>query len=181
MRIAVDMDEVLADTHTAKLAFYARRFGYTWTEAELLGRKMADLALPEHAEAMEAAQHGGLFFADLPLIEGAVEVLAQLAERHDVFIASAAMEYPASGPHKVAWLARHFPFIDPLNVVLCGDKSILGVDVLIDDSPRHFARFRGAGVLFTAPHNLNHPHPLRLDRWSDADSFLDLLTEGAAA
>lgn len=181
MRIAVDMDEVLADTHAAKLALFADRFGYDWSDAELRGRKFSDLARPEHAEAMESIQHAGIFFADLPLIDGAVDAIARLNDRHEVFIASAAMEYPASGPHKVAWLARHFPFIDPLRVVLCGDKSILAADILIDDSPRHFERFRGRGVLFSAPHNAGHPHPIRLNGWDEFDGLLDRLNVEVAA
>ena len=181
MRIAVDMDEVLADTHAAKLAMFANRFGYSWSDEDLLGRHFSELVRPEHAEAMESIQHAGIFFADLPLINGAVRAMERLNERFELFIATAAMEYPASGPHKVAWLARHFPFINPLRVVLCGDKSILATDILIDDSPRHFERFSGNGVLFSAPHNSGHPHPLRLDGWSNLDGLLDLLTKEVAA
>jgi len=37
---------------------------------------------------------------------------------------------------------------------------------LIDDSPRHFARFSGQGYLYTAPHNLNENRYPRLNDWA---------------
>jgi 5'(3')-deoxyribonucleotidase len=54
---------------------------------------------------------------------------------------------------KFHWLKRHFPWIPASHVVFCGDKSILAADYLIDDMPWNLERFRGDGILFTAPHN----------------------------
>ena len=85
---------------------------------------------------------------------GAQDVVRELAQHHEVFIATAAMDVPIPST-KFQWLAQHFPFIPPSHVVFCGDKSVIDADDLIDDSARHFARFRGRGVLFSAPHNVH--------------------------
>jgi 5'(3')-deoxyribonucleotidase len=49
--------------------------------------------------------------------------------------------------------------------VFCGDKGILNADYLIDDQPLHFRRFKGEGILFTAPHNLHVTGLRRVDNW----------------
>lgn len=98
---------------------------------------------------------------------GSQQVLQELAERYEVFVGTAAMEYPASFTPKFCWLAEHFPFIKPSHIVFCGDKSILSSDFLIDDNARHFSHFCGQGVLFTAPHNANVSGYPRVDNWED--------------
>ena len=178
MRIAIDIDEVMGDTHTAKYALFAAR-GFAPSDDDLIGRKLADIAPPEVAAAIELELHKGFFFAGIEPMEDAIDAVKQLAERHEIFVATAAMDYPASVPHKVAWLARHFPFIDPQNYVFCGDKSILRADILIDDSPRHFPGFGGHGVCFKALHNHGADVELCLDRWSDAPALIAEL-EGQA-
>ncbi len=84
---------------------------------------------------------------------------------HDVFIVSAAMEIPESFAAKHRWLQTHFPFIPGRNVVFCGDKSVVDADYLIDDEARHFAGFGGAGLLFSAPHNLSETRYRRIGNW----------------
>ena len=172
MRIAVDMDEVLADTHSAMRDLY-RRSGHTWTDEELRGIKMHDLVGDDAATAyVRQVLDEGHIFGVLEVIEGAQEALATIAEQHEVFIATAAMEHPGSFSPKFLWMRRHFPFIDPLNIIFMGDKSILGADVLIDDSARHFTKFRGQGVLFDAPHNADVGWSPRLARWADAPALM---------
>ena len=135
LRIAIDMDDVIAD-------FRAKE------------QRACDIQAPG-------------FFADLGVADGSREVVRELAERHEVFIASAAMEVPTSFADKYAWLRRHFAFIPPSHYVFCGDKSVLDSDVLIDDTPRHFERFRGRAILFSAPHNQAERRYERVDSWAD--------------
>jgi hypothetical protein len=48
---------------------------------------------------------------------------------------------------------------------------------LIDDEARHFSNFRGIGVLFSAPHNLNETTYERVVNWQDVRrKFLGLRT-----
>jgi 5'(3')-deoxyribonucleotidase len=68
-------------------------------------------------------------------------------------------------------LRRHFPFIPAANYVFCGDKSILLADYLIDDTLRHFERFRGKGILFTAPHNAEITGVHRVGSWREIEKF----------
>lgn len=171
-RIAVDMDETIADTAAAQRAWLTERFGYVWPDDLGAGRQLGELISPTHNAALEEMMRAGDFFADLPVMAGAVEALAALSERYDVFVTSAAMEYPMSMTAKFRWLRRHFDFLDPLKFVFCGDKSVIRADVLIDDNARHFCHFAGRGVLYSAPHNRAVTAFARLEDWSGAQSLL---------
>lgn len=171
-RLAIDMDEVIADAFTAQRTWYRNAHGYEWTDEDLKGHHLGDLAKAEHAAGMQDLLHAGNFFADLKVMLGAQDALKYLAQYFDIFITTAAMEYPASCAPKFHWLQRHFPFISPLNIVFCGHKNILAADFLIDDNIRHFRNFQGQGVLFSAPHNLNVNWSPRVNNWEDATSYL---------
>jgi hypothetical protein len=77
------------------------------------------------------------------------------------WFASAAMEVPFSFEAKSKWLQKHFPFVPPSRILFCGDREIINADSLVDDTSRHFVRFRGIGVLFTALHNARECARLR--------------------
>ncbi|GBR69316.1 5' nucleotidase, NT5C type [Gluconobacter kanchanaburiensis] len=173
LRLAIDMDEVIADACSAQRTWFRETFGYDWSDTELQGRHFRDLVTPDEFAAMETMLHQGDFFATLSVMPGAQEAISALCETCEVFITTAAMEYPASCAPKFAWLREHFPCISPLNIVFCGDKSILAADVMIDDNLRHFRRFQGQGILFTAPHNMSDIWNPRAGTWQDALTIVD--------
>jgi 5'(3')-deoxyribonucleotidase/uncharacterized protein with PQ loop repeat len=177
-RIAVDMDEVIADAFGKMLRSYNAATGSNITADELSQRgtdgTMTTMLTPEmRAEFDRLVNEGGNFFADLELVEGSQVALRRLSESYEIFIASAAMDVPTSFDAKFKWLQRHFSFIPPSHYVFCGDKSILLADYLIDDRPRHFERFAGTGILFTAPHNARKDAPLRANNWDDVVQILE--------
>ncbi|MBO1307117.1 5'-3'-deoxyribonucleotidase [Enterococcus sp. 669A] len=172
VRIAVDMDEVIADYVAKELQVYNQRFGTEYTKADLQGRKLRHLH-PEHTGAIRAFIREEDHFADFAVIEGAQEGLRKLAEKHEVYIATAAMEVPTCFNAKYAWLQTHFAFIPDDNYVFCGDKSIIAADYLIDDHIRHLETFKGTGILFGAPHNYNETYDIKLNNWQEVVDFFE--------
>ena len=170
-RIAVDMDEVLADALSEHLIRYNRDHNDVVTKADLHGKWLWDVVSADRHDRLESYLRSEDFFEDLPVVEHSQEVLAKLCEHYEVFIATAAMEFPNSFAPKYRWLRRHFPFIAPSNFVYCGDKSILRADFLIDDTVRHFERFAGKGILFSAPHNAQVTGFHRVDSWREVEAF----------
>jgi len=166
LRIAIDMDEVMADALGEHVRRYNAAFGTAMTAEELHGRHLEDYVPSAHRAAAEAMLDAS-FFADLEPMPGCQDVVRELHERHDVFIVTAAMDVPCSFDAKYRWLQRHFPFIPVSRFVFCGDKSIVEADYLIDDRARHFARFKGRPVLFSAPHNAHESRYPRVASWAD--------------
>lgn len=172
-RIAVDMDEVIADALGELLARYNRDNGTALGKADIAGKWLWQALPPGGREQIDAYLQDDRFFEDLPVVPGSQDVLRRCSERYQVFIATAAMLFPNSFGSKYRWLRRHFPFLDPHNFVFCGDKSILQADYLIDDMPYNFDSFRGEGILYTAPHNVNESRYRRVNDWQDiAEIFL---------
>jgi 5'(3')-deoxyribonucleotidase/uncharacterized protein with PQ loop repeat len=173
-RIAIDMDEVMADALTEHLRRYNGAYGTSLTAAELSGRHLEECIPPAHREAAEAMLDPS-FFEELAVLPDCQEVVRELAGRYEVFIASAAMDVPCSFDAKYRWLQRHFPFIPPSHIVFCGDKTIVDADYLIDDRARHFATFRGKALLFSAPHNAGETRYQRVASWKEVrDHFARL-------
>ena len=170
LRIAIDMDEVMADALAEHIRRYNAAFGGELAVADLRGRHLEDWIPPAQRDAVEAMLDAS-FFADLSTMPDCQEVVRELAVVHDVFIVSAAMDVPSSFDAKFRWLQRHFPFIPPAQIVFCGDKGIIDADYLIDDRSRHFARFKGGPLLFSAPHNAGESRYPRLDSWKDVREF----------
>ena len=166
-RIAIDMDEVIVDTLPRHIGWYVRDHGPGLHADHIQGRRIYDVVPAEHVERMRDYTFHPEFFADLEVMTGALEAVETLSKHYEIFIATAAMDYPHSFLHKYAWLQKHLPFIPPRNYVYCGDKSIIHADFLIDDSPTQLEVFSGTPILFSAPHNLKESRFRRVRSWAE--------------
>ncbi|WP_158820494.1 5'-3'-deoxyribonucleotidase [Granulicella sp. S156] len=174
LRIAVDMDEVITDTLGKQLRLYNQRCGTSASRSDLHGNNLVDIAPTSHKEWLVSMLYEPGFFADLEPMPGSLGGMERLCAQHDVFIASAATQFPNSFNEKIAWLKLYLPQIPLDHIIFCGDKSILNVDYLIDDSAYHFKGLRGVGLLFDAPHNRkNHEH-FRVYGWAEVENAIAL-------
>ena len=171
-RIAIDMDEVIADANQRFFDWYKRDFNLKIEEHLITGKYLRDVVPADHRSTVVQYPHTEGFFKDLPVMADSQEVILELSKKYEIFIASAAMEFKTSFVHKFEWLKEHFPFIPWTNIVFCGDKSIINADYLIDDHVRHFKHFRGQGILFTSPHNINEDWNPRVNNWREVAKLL---------
>lgn len=167
--IAIDMDGVLADVEHHYLSWYERDYGISIEPETLRGISEGD-ALP--GGLVWKFIHSPGFFRTAPLIPGAVEAVKQLMERYEVYIVSAAMEFPQSLPEKYEWLKEYFPFISWRNIIFCGDKSIVNTDYMIDDHCKNLDYCAGKPIMFTASHNIGLNHHTRANNWQEVLGLL---------
>jgi 5'(3')-deoxyribonucleotidase len=173
-RIAIDMDEVIADAPDEYLQRYNTDFDAKLTKQDVIGKRLAELAPPEHLARLRGYFHEESFFRDLEVMEDSQDVIHDLMGRYEVYVVTAAMEVPCSFTAKFQWLAKHFPFLPPDNIVFCGNKGIIAADYLIDDNVYQLDRFRGEGILFSTPHNFYESKYKRVADWPDVRKlFLD--------
>ncbi|SEN96533.1 5'-3'-deoxyribonucleotidase [Paenibacillus sp. OV219] len=171
-RIAIDMDEVIADFNLKHLQVFNRDYNENLTLNDLMGTHLRDLR-PQLKNEIIAYLNDPTFFRDLDVMKDSQEVIQELSEQFEVFITTAAMYFPTSFTAKYEWLKEHFSFLDEMNFVFCGNKSIINADYLIDDNEEHFQRFKGQGILFTAPHNIHETGYVRVNNWLEVrDYFL---------
>jgi 5'(3')-deoxyribonucleotidase len=174
LNVAIDMDDVLADTLGKQLDCYNRRYGTHLVPADMDGLELADIVPVSHRPWVLEMLYEPGFFADIAPMTGALEVMERLCRSHRVYIASAATEFPSSFQDKMHWLARHLPQIPTHRIVFCGEKSILDVDYLVDDTPAHFEGMRGVGLLFDAPHNRPERRYTRVHGWDALEAAIEL-------
>ncbi|MEG9433973.1 5' nucleotidase, NT5C type [Terriglobus sp. ADX1] len=170
-RIAIDMDEVMADTVAEHIRRYNADFRTELSKEDMDGKWLWQCVPDAHHEALVGYLNEPEFFRHLEVMPDAQRVLERLNRDHEVFIASAAMEVPMSFAAKFAWMEQHFPFIRPSHIVFCGDKGILAADYLIDDNPRQLRAFQGKGLLFSAPHNRLAKEWTRVEDWNAVEKF----------
>lgn len=169
-RIAIDMDEVIADVEPVFLDLYEAHFGLRLKHDDYWGRKIYQM--PGAEKIRETLFEKG-FFARLPVLEGSREGVQWLQQHYEVYIVTAAMEFRNSLEDKFDWLQRHFPFIHWKQVILCGDKRAISADYMIDDHPHNLETFEGKGLLFTATHNIHEDRFERVDNWKEVRAFFE--------
>jgi 5'(3')-deoxyribonucleotidase len=170
-RIAIDMDEVLADSNQRFAEWYERDYQQRISEDQLLGKDFREAVPLAHREVVRSYPHREGFFKDMALMADCQPVLLELSKNYELFIVTAAMEFSTSFRHKYEWLCQHFPFIPWTHFVFCGDKSIIEADYLLDDHVKHFQKFTGQGILFSSPANQNEPWLPRVNNWQEVAQF----------
>ncbi len=169
-RIAVDMDEVLADFSTELIRRVNKKYELNITKSDVLGTPLHTL-YPELTDDIFEIVNTDSFFRNLPVIKDSQEVLEELSHHYQIIVATAAMLSPNSFTAKYDWLREHFPFLNPNFFVFCGDKSTIKADYLIDDHIYQLNTFGDRGIMFTSPHNVNEPYDLRMDNWQELRTY----------
>lgn len=162
--IAIDMDGVIADTVAQFIKWYEQQFGKRIKREAFDGVPESE-GLPNGAVRKFVYTPG--FFRTIPVMEGAVEAVLELMKNFDVYIVSAAVEFPQSLLEKYEWLQENFPFISWRNIIFCGDKSIIGTDYMIDDHVKNLDSYTGIPILFSAGHNLGIDRHKRMNNWKE--------------
>lgn len=169
-RIAIDMDDVIADPLSKHLALLNKKYNENISIQELQGKYLTEIR-PELKEDIMNLLAEPTFFRDLNVIKNSQEVIRELSQDYEIFIVTAAMEIPTSFTAKYEWLKEHFNFLNESNFVFCGDKSIINADYLIDDNPKHFKQFNGQAILFSNPYNTLETAYARVDNWQDIRNY----------
>ncbi|MDZ7935184.1 MAG: 5'-3'-deoxyribonucleotidase [Emticicia sp.] len=172
-RIAIDMDDVMAAAGKKILATYNKIIGTSHKDEDFAGKGYYEVLDQKHTTLITNEIFKIGFFRDMEVMPDAVEVIKKLHDKFDIFIVSAATEFPNSLKEKIDWLAEHFPFISWKNIVLCGDKSIISADYLIDDHEKNLSTFKGKTLLFDAIHNQKLEGYQRFKTWKEIEAFFD--------
>ena len=172
MTLFIDMDEVIADTFKAHIALYNQEYQENLTMEDCLGREVWQSVPEDRRQSIYKHTSIAGFFPTLAPMPDSKSVLQELCKKYEVYIASAAMEFPSSLKEKSEWLDEHFPFIHWKKRILCGDKHILKGDILIDDRSYNLETFDGRTLLFSSPHNLNQNGFERVNTWQEVAQIL---------
>jgi 5'(3')-deoxyribonucleotidase len=170
--IAIDMDCVLADFLKAWVSCINLHDDPNLKIDDILGWNVKEFVNTDNDVYRHLDYH---FFRNLEPIKGSQLAVRKLMERYEVFIVTTATTHPRSLTAKLEWLTEYFPFIPHSHVVLCGDKSIIRADFMIDDGVHNLETFKGTAVLFDAPHNREETKFIRMKDWKDSYTWFNML------
>ncbi|RFS14240.1 5' nucleotidase, NT5C type [Emticicia sp. C21] len=172
-RIAIDMDDVMAATGRKILKTYNHINSTAFTEEHFENKSYFEIFEEKNYHKIREEVFKPGFFRDVEVMADAIEVVKKLHKKYEVFIVSAATEFPNSLKDKMDWLEEHFPFISWRNIVLCGDKSIVAADYMIDDHEKNLKTFKGKTLMFSAIHNQKVDGYQRFKSWKEIEAFFD--------
>jgi len=167
-RVLVDMDEVIADPMGEMISWYRKEYSLGVDYHAMLGGSWIKGFPQQHQGIIRERLMSPGFFRHLPVMADSIEVLKKMNEVYEVFIVSAATEFPNSLKDKLEWLLENFPFFSWKQLALCGDKRLVSGDYMIDDHIKNLQHFRGKTYLFTSAHNLDIQGYDRITNWQDA-------------
>ncbi|MBS7344787.1 MAG: 5'-3'-deoxyribonucleotidase [Caryophanon sp.] len=166
--IAVDMDQVLANFIDKAVAASNAHFGEQLSAYEIFRGEHSEEKRQQFWQIINEPD----FFRDLALLdEDAYDVLKELNETYDIYIATAAMDVPGSFLAKYDWLREHFPFLNPQYFIFCGNKKVVNADYLIDDTVQQLRNFTGQGILFDQPSNQGDTEFPRVHGWKGVRDY----------
>lgn len=166
------MDDVIADATGQFILYYEREFGVK-IERSVLNGKQEGEGFPDNHSVLRQFPYRANFFRTMKPNAHSQEVLEKLNKKYELFIVSAAMEFPQSLTEKLEWLGEHLPFLSWKQFVFCGSKAVVYGDYMIDDLPHNLEKFNGEKLIFTAPHNIHLNHFQRLNNWKEVgEKFL---------
>ncbi|MBT30587.1 MAG: 5'-3'-deoxyribonucleotidase [Thalassobius sp.] len=173
-KIALDMDDVIVDYVSKAVKTYEAEFNTTVDRAAMRGKKVWQIIPEDHAKVVRQFPYRPGFFRDLEIKPKAHDTIKALMEKYEVFIVTAAMEFPSSFIDKYEWVKENLPFFSWKNLVYCGAKNIIDADYLIDDHVKNLSAFTsGEPIVYTAPHNETLEGYRRMNNWDDiAEYFL---------
>jgi len=165
VRILVDVDGVLADHVAPALAIVNReqRMAFTRADVKEWAQQLGDTDIATEIKRVLADPDAVM---GMPVIEGALEALNMLAEKHTIIIATSRPFGTSASTRNWLWVNRI-----PHSCFVCtNDKAALEGDLLIDDHLPFVAAFAATGrpaVLFTQPWNEDMPCVCRARGWQD--------------
>jgi 5'-nucleotidase len=172
-RIAIDMDDVLAKTTHVIIDRINEIVQGQFTYEELMtSTSQYKQEFYNHYLTHNSFLWEPGFFENIPVNEDAVEIVKKLQQQYEIFIVSAATEFPNSLKEKLTWMEKHFPFITWKHIVFCGHKYMIQADYLIDDHEKNLHTFTGTPLLYTAPHNLHITDFKRVNNWKEIEKLL---------
>jgi len=171
-RIAIDMDDVLADTTGKFIDLYRQHFDPAVAPERFREESFHDLLDHDTYRRLSAYLYEPGFFRNLAVMPDAEEVTRALSDRYELYVTTAAMQFRTSLVEKYDWLDEHFPHIPWQQRVFLGDKSIIRAEYMIDDMEYNLETFQGEGLLFHAPHNQGDQRFRRVRSWQEVAGLL---------
>lgn len=151
-RIAIDFDSTLFPTMERAIELYNKRHNTSIDMSQITMYNLHDNFDTEVADELLELFVDKSVYISLQPYKGAVRTIKSLIEQgHEIFVAT------STNVRNMEWkeelLQKHFPFIPKNNLIRIYNKSLLNVDVMVDDNIDHLTQTFADRICFDQPWN----------------------------
>ncbi len=173
MVIALDIDNVCNSLCEAVLSVYNERHGTNHTEEDIHTYNIENCIPCDHDEIKNMFLDKTVW-KRIKVVPGAVEYIKKLHDDgHRILFVSATLL--DNVPKKASWLRRTFPFLDIEECFIpVKDKSLVNVDVLVDDCLDNLRRVDRLNIVFDKPWNRSEKSKARAYTWEGVYKLINL-------
>ncbi|RQW79418.1 MAG: hypothetical protein EHM14_08805 [Methanothrix sp.] len=168
MKIAIDVDGVLADQVGAVLNVIEQEYGLRYSKSDV-DRAHWSFNGRDIWQEISRLLDDHEYVLGISPIDGSIDAIRHLSrqESHDVFVVTA--RRPNAEKATREWLSHHFPSLTKYFYARTGTKQTIPSDVLVDDFDLNIVEFvksdpNRRGILFVHPWSRNG---------ADIDSYSD--------
>lgn len=183
MYISIDLDNIIINTTETLIRYINERLPVNLKMSDITTYSI-EAALPkQYRWIVEAGFHDRNFWKEVSLIPYAAETIEQLFhEGHWIWFATSSL--PENLRKKINHLSRNLPFFPEdfvwKHTINLQDKSLLNVDVLIDDCLGHLLHpdRKYVGVALDYPWNQTNgsvPNLIRAYNWQDIYNSIKII------
>ena len=179
-KIMIDLDDVIT---SGGFLYYVNEFlGTSYKENDVKSYYIQDLV--DDLEGFKKFIREKNVYDQCKLRDKAYEVLKELNEKYELFIATAYIwrDMPEESGYvleqKFNYLRDALPFISPYQYIFISNKSVLNTEIKIDDKINNLKN-ADVKILFTAYHNreiskeeLEKQNIIRVDNWEGVKEIL---------
>jgi 5'(3')-deoxyribonucleotidase len=168
--LAIDMDDTMFDFVAPLLLLYNKRYNDNVAIEDIKEYTINPFLKPE-CKSIFGEFATNEYIINLQPYKDCVRVMNEAEKKYDLKIVTAGHPYTCAARHDL--LSKFFPWYTSSHFVRIADKSELPFDILIDDCPTHFEGYKGAGVMFEKPWNINSDLPvIKVNNWKQIESVL---------
>lgn len=151
IKVGVDVDDVLLDTlATAWLPVYNERYNDNLKPEDITEWDMSKFVSPEHKSDIYDVLKEPETWNKIQPVKFSQKYLKMLNEDNNIELYIVSATFPLTPNEKWERFIHFFPFIDPKNIIRIYNKSLLNIDVMIDDNADNL---KSGDILYNQPHN----------------------------
>lgn len=176
LRIAIDFDSTLFPTMERVIEIYNKKHNASIDISKITMYNLHDNFSADVADELIELFVNKEAYDNLQPYKGAVRAIKMLVEQgHEIYIATSTdvrnMEW------KEELLQKHFPFIPKKNMIRIHNKSLLSVDVLIEDKLDNLKSTFADRICFNQPWNIDADADyvysiFRVQHWGEINNII---------
>lgn len=107
---------------------------------------------------------------DVRPIKGSKRTLARMSAYVRPIVVTTVTSGRLARFNRIAWIRRHFPCVNPYDIVITANKRCVRGDIILDDAAHNLVDHTAERLVLDYPWNRNFSDALRVFNWDDVEA-----------